>query len=125
MSEQAEKLVEEMAFIISEKAEYDIETDLYDGLPTGAEITNVEELARLLITLVGQAYADGMPLPGEEVVRFDFSVDDWGRFENWVAQALHEDASIFIALSPSGITHICSASGCVVALCDDCECPHG
>ena len=76
---ETEKLVKEIAFLISEKAEYDIETDLYDGLPMGTTMINSHEIARRAIALIGKAYAEGMPLP-EEVGRDEveaFFVDDY------------------------------------------------
>jgi len=127
--------------------------------------TWVEELAKIYITCIGKAYADGVlmlakvppKLPGEvgrgyaDVVKnnpITYQIEGFIKSAEDLSDAV--DVPL-IALSPfprdplgTGIpvegkeeekpvnckcgkvaTHICSASGCVVALCDDCECPHG
>ena len=57
-----------------------------------------QDLSVQAITLILSAVRDGLELP-DEVGRFDFHMKNWDTFEHWVAQALHDDADTFIALS--------------------------
>ena len=105
---EEEKLVEEIVFVIGERAEYDIGTDLYDGLPTGAEMTNAEELAKELITRIGKAYAEGeLKIPGEagrgEII-FHLDREPEIRWYLWHEKGDDDFGKQlpFIALSPTG-----------------------
>jgi len=101
MNEQVEKLVEE----ISERIQFVADIGLQNFQATSVvEWARERErrglaLARELITRIGKAYADGMPLPGEIERRYVSSFYDvYGslRFE-------YDLDTLLIALSPSGI----------------------
>jgi len=60
-------------------------------------------IARESITLIGKAYADGMPLPGEVGPRWEQYVYPCHEFADWCEEMYEADAKTLIALSPSGI----------------------
>jgi len=99
MSEQVEKLVAKIADEIARL--------WLERIPQLATLDEVEEqeriLARELITLVGQAYADGMPLPGEEGRIFlregAYIAHDRFASSRWTVK----EPTLLIALSPTGI----------------------
>jgi len=84
MTKKHDELVEEIAEKI---------IGYYDGSPLVAE--EDRRISKEIITLILSAVRDGLPLLGE-VGRFDWGKDNWNDFEHWVAEALHDDAGIFI-----------------------------
>jgi len=95
MSEQAKKLVEE--FREAFECYYDVCMDIQFGQDD--RDVYIEQRAEHLIDCVGQAYADGMPLPGE--------VDRWKGGKMMVRPYFSLSHAVkgleLIALSPSGI----------------------
>jgi len=109
MSERAEKLVEEIGNILDARCM--MRLDGFDAFAPMAGIYEAERrqriLAKELIALIGQAYADGMPLPGEvgriEGKKLRHLLHYYRHTIPWFREIKLKDAASIIALSPSGI----------------------